>query len=36
MKKDYPQVYLGNYAYKIVDKRIIGYLDDNRFETDED
>ena len=34
--KYYPQVYLGNCAYKIVDKQMTDHLDDNLFETDED
>ena len=34
--KYYLQVYLDNCAYKVVDKRIIDYLGDNPFETDED
>ena len=34
--KCYPQVYLENCAYKIVDKQMIDYLDDNLFETDEE
>ena len=34
--KYYLQVYLDNCAYKIVEKHIIGYLDDNYFESDED
>ena len=33
--KYYLQVYLGNCPYKIVDKRIIDYLGENPFETDE-
>ena len=32
----YLQVYLDNCAYKIIDKRMIDYLGDNPFETDED
>ena len=34
--KYYLQVYLDNSAYKIIDKRMTDYLDDNGFETDED
>ena len=34
--KYYLQVYLGNCVYKILDKQMAGYLDDNLFETDED
>ena len=30
-EKYYLQAYLGNYTYKIVDKRMIGHLDDNPF-----
>ena len=33
--KYYLQVYLDNFTYIIVDKQMIGYLDDNLFETDE-
>ena len=33
--KYYLQVYLDNCAYRISDKQMIGYLDDNFFETDE-
>ena len=33
--KYYLQVYLDNCAYKIIIKRMIDYLDDNIFETDE-
>ena len=33
--KYYLQVYLDNCSYKIVDKRMIDYLGDNIFETDE-
>ena len=29
-------VYLDNYAYKIMDKQMKDYLNDNLFETDED
>ena len=36
LKTNYLQVYLDNYAYKIVDKWIINYLGDNLFESDED
>ena len=32
----YPQVYLDNFAYKIVDKQMIDYLDDDLFDTDDD
>ena len=35
-KKYYLQVYLDNCAYKIANKQITDYLDDNLFETDED
>ena len=35
-RKYYLQVYLDDYAYKIVDKKMIDYLGDNPFETDED
>ena len=34
--KYYLQVYLDNYAYKIVDRQVTDYLDDNLFETDKD
>ena len=34
--KFYLQVYLENCAYKTVDKRMIDYLGDTAFETDED
>ena len=34
--KYYLLVYLDNCAYKIVDKRIMVYLGENSFETDED
>ena len=34
--KYYLQAYLDNCAYKIVDKRMIDYLGDNAFKTDED
>ena len=34
-KKCYPQVYLDIWAYEIVDKQMIDYLDENLFETDE-
>ena len=33
--KYYPQVHLDNCAQKIIDKRMINYLDENPFETDE-
>ena len=33
--KYYFQVYLDNCAYKIIDKRMIDYLGENPFETDE-
>ena len=32
----YFQVYLDNYAYKVVNNQMIDSLDDNLFETDED
>ena len=32
--KYYLQVYLGNCAFKTVDKEMIDYLRDNRFESD--
>ena len=35
-KKYYLQIYLDNCAYKVIDKQIIDYLDDNHFKTDED
>ena len=35
-RKYYLQGYLDNCAYKIIDKRMTDYLDDNLFETDED
>ena len=34
--KYYLPVYLGNYPYKIIDKQMPDYLNDNVFETDED
>ena len=34
--KYYLQVYLDNWAYKIIDKQMPHYLDKYRFETDED
>ena len=34
--KNYLQVYLDNRAYKIVGKKMIDYLHDNVFESDED
>ena len=34
--KYYLQAYLYNCAYKVVDKRMIDYLGDNAFKTDED
>ena len=34
--KYYLQVYLDNYAYKIVDRQVTDYLDDNLFETHKD
>ena len=34
--KCYLQVYLDNCAYKIIEKQIIDYLDENPFETDKD
>ena len=34
--KYYLQAYLDNCAYKIVDTRMIDYLGDNAFKTDED
>ena len=34
--KYYLQVYLNSYAYKVVDKQVIGSLDENLFEADED
>ena len=34
--KYYVQVYLENCAYKIIDKQMADYLNDNLFETDED
>ena len=34
--KYYLQGYLDNCAYKVLDKQMIDYLDDNLFETDED
>ena len=34
--KYYLQVYLENFAYKIIDRRMIGYFDENPFATDED
>ena len=34
--KYYLQVYLGNCAYKTIDKQMIDFLDENPFETDED
>ena len=34
--KYYLQVYLDNWAYKIIDKQMPHYLDNNRFETNED
>ena len=34
--KHYLQLYLENCAYKITDKQMIDYLNDNLFETDED
>ena len=33
--KYYLQVYWDNCAYKIIDKQMIDYLNENRFETDE-
>ena len=33
-KKYYLQVHLDNSAYKVTDKRMIDYFDDNLFETD--
>ena len=33
--KYYLQIYLDNCAYRIVDKQIMDYLDDNIFESDE-
>ena len=32
--KYYLQIYLNNCVYKVVDKQMIDYLDDNLFETD--
>ena len=32
----YLQLYLDNCVYKIVDKQMINYLDDNLFEADDD
>ena len=34
--KYYRQVYIDNCAYKVIDKQMIDYLDDNLFEADED
>ena len=34
--KCYLQVYLDNCAYKIIEKQMINYLDENPFETDKD
>ena len=34
--KYYLELYLDSCAYKIVDKQMADYLDDNLFETDED
>ena len=34
--KYYLQVYLGNFAYKIVDEWMMNYLSENSFQTDED
>ena len=34
--KYYQELYLDSCAYKIVDKQMADYLDDNLFETDED
>ena len=34
--KFYLKVYLEKYAYKIEDRKVIDYLDDNLFETDKD
>ena len=34
--KYYLQVYLDNCAFKIINKRMTDYLDDNLFEADED
>ena len=34
--KYYLQVYLDNCAYKIIEKQMINYIDENPFETDKD
>ena len=34
--KYYLEVYLDNFAYNIVDNQMIGYLDNDLFEIDED
>ena len=36
MKTNYLQVFLGNCADKIVDKKMMDYLDEKLFETDKD